>query len=173
MRLASYDPAWAKRYEAISDDLARALGPTWALEHVGSTSVPGLLAKPVIDIALRMPAKAPFADGLQAFGGTPWTTPLVVGDHWATFLRVDGVRTAIGHIFTADQWAEAHIRLFAAWLRTHPVDRDRYARLKSDLVDEGAWGSAYTDAKEVLVREVVNKAREARGLPPLQALSEL
>ena len=90
---------------------------------------------------------------------------MVVGDHWATFLLIDKVRSAIGHIFTPELWSEAHVRLFAEWLRTHPADRDSYADLKRTLVERGAWGSDYTTAKGAFVLEVVNRARAARGLP--------
>lgn len=92
---------------------------------------------------------------------------MVVGDHWGTFLLIDEVRAAIGHIFTSEQWPEAHVRLFAEWLRTHPADRDGYADLKRALVEGGAWGSDYTTAKGAFVLEVVNRARAARGLPSL------
>ncbi len=78
----------------------------------------------------------------------------------------DGVRAAIGHIFTADQWPQAHVRLFADWLRGHPRDRERYAALKRDLVERGAWSGQYTEAKSDSVREIVNKVRASRGLAP-------
>jgi GrpB-like predicted nucleotidyltransferase (UPF0157 family) len=52
--LAEYDEAWAARYEAMAADLREAFGDTVTeLEHIGSTAVPGLVAKPVIDIAAR------------------------------------------------------------------------------------------------------------------------
>lgn len=168
-RLAAHDPAWSGRYEEISADLARALGPGWRYEHVGSTSVPGLAAKPVIDLALAAPAERSVAEALGALDGTPWTSPVVVGDHWATFLLAGGVRTAIGHVFTACQWPQAHVRLFSAWLRDHPADRDRYGRLKAGLVHQGVWGREYTEAKTSFVREIVDRAREARGLPELSS----
>ena len=59
-----------------------------------------------------------------------------------------------------------HLRLFARWLRTHPADRERYAELKTSLVAAGVWGEAYTVAKDGFVRDVVDRARAAEGLPP-------
>lgn len=165
-RLVAYDVGWPSRYRAFATGLLRSLGPRWEIEHVGSTSVPGLVAKPVIDLALRLPVDQTLEQTEEGFVQAGWTPPVCVGDHWATFLLDDGVRTGIGHLFTADQWDKAHVRLFACWLREHPVDRDRYARLKNDLVDRGVWGADYTAAKTGFVRNVVNLARADRGLPP-------
>lgn len=166
-RLAPSSDGWALQFTEIADDLALALGPDWAIEHVGSTSVPGLAAKPVIDIAVRNPSGAT-AEGLaQSFTGAGWTTPRELGDHEASFLLAGGQRRAIAHIFTAEQWLEAHVRLFSAWLRSHPVDRDRYEALKVDLLRDGAWeDGSYTTAKGEFVLEIVNRARDTEGLPP-------
>jgi GrpB-like predicted nucleotidyltransferase (UPF0157 family) len=167
-RLVAPDAAWRSRYADISARLRQALGPRWVMEHVGSTSVPGLPAKPVIDLALRLPEGLHIADATSSFEGAGWTAPVVTGDHWATFLVVGGVRSAIAHIFSFEQWPEAHVRLFAEWLRAHPVDRDRYAELKRTLVAGGIWGSDYTMGKAGFVLEVVNRARAERGLPLVQ-----
>lgn len=169
-RLVAYDVGWPSRYRTFAAGLLQSLGPTWEIEHVGSTSIPDLVAKPVVDLASRIPPGQPLGQAKEAFGWAGWTTPASVGDHWATFLLGDGVRTGIGHIFTADQWDKAHVRLFARWLREHPVERDRYARLKNDLVGRGLWGADYTAAKTGFVREIVNLARADRGLPPLTNL---
>ena len=166
-RLAAPDVAWPSRYAEISAGLLQELGPGWTTEHVGSTSVPGLVAKPVIDLALRLPHGCLLADTSPSFVRAGWTAPVAVGDHWATFLMTDEVRSAIGHIFAPEQWPEADVRLFAEWLRTHPADRDSYADLKRTLVEQGTWGSDYTAAKAAFVLDVVNDARAARGLPPL------
>lgn len=117
------------------------------MEHVGSTSVPSLVAKPVIDLALRMPEGACVEDASAALVRAGWSELVVVGDHWGTFLLVDRVRSAIGHIFDWEQWAQAHVRLFAEWLRRHEADRVQYADLKKALVSQGSWGDEYTAAK--------------------------
>jgi GrpB-like predicted nucleotidyltransferase (UPF0157 family) len=167
-RLVAPDAAWGRRYADIAAGLRRALGPDWVMEHVGSTSVPGLVAKPVIDLALRRPEGCHVADATAPLEAAGWTAPVVTGDHWATFLLVADVRSAIGHIFTFEQWPEAHVRLFADWLRAHSADRDSYAELKRTLVARGIWGSDYTRAKGEFVLEVVNRARAERGLPLVQ-----
>jgi GrpB-like predicted nucleotidyltransferase (UPF0157 family) len=169
-RLVAPDGSWADRYAEISAGVRQALGPDWVVEHVGSTSVSGLVAKPVIDLSVRLPDGCLMDDASESLVQAGWTEPIGVGQHWATFLLIDTVRTAIAHIFRPEQWPEAHVRLFADWLRTHRVDRDRYAGLKTTLVEQGTWGSEYTSAKGQFVLEIVNRAREARGLPLLTRL---
>ncbi|MEO7059872.1 MAG: GrpB family protein [Lapillicoccus sp.] len=167
VRLVPYDPGWEDRYVEISTALMDFLGPGWVVEHVGSTSVPGLLAKPVIDLAVGMPEGAFLSDASGPFLRAGWTDPEAVGNHRAAHLVIDSLRAGIAHIFDASQWPDAHPRLFAEWLRTHEDERDRYASLKYSLVSQGMWGSDYTEAKTAFVLEVVNRARVARSLPPV------
>lgn len=162
-----HDAGWVDRYALLAAELHRCLGPGWQIEHVGSTSVPGLVAKPVIDLALRLPEGEALTEWQPVLVGAGWSEVAEVGDHWATFLLEGGVRTAIGHIFTSAQWTEAHLRFFCDWLRTHENDVVRYADLKRGLVAGGSWGSEYTGAKSEFVREIVNRARAARGLGPV------
>lgn len=169
-RLVPYDPGWAESYRVIAAGLRDALGPNWRVEHVGSTSVPGLIAKPVIDVALGIPTGESTTGPQLAFAGSGWTATVPIGDHEATFLLDGTVRTAIGHLFTAEQWPAADVRLFARWLREHHQDRDRYADLKRTLVARGSWGSDYTTAKGGFVLEIVNHARSELGLHPLTSL---
>lgn len=164
-RLVSYDPAWSGRYALLARAAMAKLH--WEVEHVGSTSVPGLLAKPVIDIAVRVPEHEHLAQRVPAFRDLGWTDPVAIGDHQAMFLLDGTVRTAIAHVFTAEQWPQAHVRLFAAWLRAHHDDRDRYAALKSHVVSQGTWASDYTRAKSEFVEDIVNRARSSRGLEPI------
>ena len=118
-------------------------------------------------MAVMVPVGATVGAFSEAFTGAGWTAPRELGDHAASFLLVEGRRTAIAHLFTARQWPEAHIRLFAAWLRSNARDRDRYEALKLDLIRTGAWeDGSYTLGKGEFVLEIVNRARQAQGLPP-------
>lgn len=169
-RLVPYDPSWVERYAEFIRPLVTALGPEWALEHVGSTSIPGLLAKPVIDVAIAPPPDRHLAEFKTKLCDLGWTEPTAVGDHEVIYMLDAGVRIAIGHVFTREQWPSAHVRLFAQWLRLHDSDRDEYARLKAGLVADGFWGSDYTKRKADFVVRVVNQARASRGLPAVQSL---
>ena len=97
---------------------------------------------------------------------------MLLGDHEAIFLLGDGVRLAIAHLFTTEQWPDAHLRLFSNWLRAHDADRDAYADLKQELVIAGVWGSDYTRAKAKFVEDTVNRARTVRGLHPITHIVE-
>lgn len=166
-RLVAPDPSSPARYAQFAAHLQQALGHGWVMEHSGSTAVPGLCAKPVIDIVLRLPEGQNRPDVDAELLAAGWSVAVVVGDHWATFYPTAGRRAAIGHIFTAAQWPEAHMRLFVRWLRTRPADRRRYADLKRKLVAAGVWSADYTHRKAEFVLEIVNKAREEQGLIPI------
>lgn len=165
-QLVTYDRSWAASYSEFEAHLKAHLGQRWAFEHVGSTSVPGLLAKPVIDIAIGMPDRVSVREATPLLIDAGWSTPVQVGDHWTTVFPSKGVRSAVGHLFTEGQWPEAHVRLFADWLRRHTTARDRYASLKRDLLARGVWSNEYTKAKGPFVLQSVNQARAELGLPP-------
>lgn len=167
-RLVAYDAAWKETYAALAHRLIERLGAEWEVEHVGSTSVPGLVAKPVIDLALRIPAGRSVGWASQRLQAAGWTEAIPIGAHHASFLLADGVRQAIAHLFSTEEWPCAHVRLFSDWLRRHPSDRDAYAALKQGLVADDVWGSDYTAAKRAFVQEVVNRARSEVGLAAVE-----
>lgn len=160
-RVVPYDPRWPALYEAVAVRVRAALGPRWAIEHVGSTSVPGLSAKPVIDVALRMPEGCDPDSVRAAFASLGWTSPIPIDEHLAMFELDNGIRRVNGHLLTAAQWPGSPLRLFARWLREHPADRIRYQELKTALVASGVWGPEYTAAKTEFVLAVVARARRA------------
>lgn len=159
-----YDPAWPYRYAELADQLHQTLGRRWQLEHIGSTSVPGLLAKPVIDLAVRVPDPAELDDKLAALKAIGWTDLTAFPTHQTLYqLDHDRVRRGIAHLFSAEQWATAPQRLFPAWLGTHPTDRDTYARLKQTLRETGTWGHDYTAAKTAFVNRISALAAAGSG----------
>ncbi|HEY1574550.1 MAG TPA: GrpB family protein [Pseudonocardiaceae bacterium] len=166
--IVDYDPAWPARYDQQRDAIL-AVDSGWivAIEHFGSTSVPGLAAKPVIDIAVAVrdvdEDGAGLADAVRSLGYVPFDAGmpgrlLLTRDE-------DGVRAQHLHIVPVDRWDLMKERLMRDWLLTHPVDRDRYAELKREVAESGADGLEYTRAKTALVQELVDAARAERGLP--------
>lgn len=163
-----YDDAWPCRFKLAATGLIAVLGDDWLVEHVGSTSVPGLVAKPVIDLAVRVPAGLHVRDVDGALAGAGWVEAGTSVSTHEVRMRLSGaVRTHIAHFFSADAWDTAHQRLFVDWLRRHPEDARRYAELKTTVWAEGRRGRAYTAAKSAFVQDVVDRARARRGLPPV------
>src|SRR5690606_37426004 len=74
-------------------------------------------------------------------------------------------RTHIAHFFPVADWDDVHQRVFAAWLRNHPDDRDRYAEAKRQASLEAEDGQDYTLRKRAVVKEITDRARAALGLP--------
>lgn len=168
-RLVPYDDVWPATAARLSADLLTSLGDGWEVEHVGSTSVPGLVAKPVVDLAVRVPAgwsAQRTAAALVGLASSGWSVPAEVGDHLALVLVEGGVRRAVAHMYRHDEWETAPLRLFADRLRRVRAEREAYAALKRRLVADGVWGASYTEAKGLFVHTVVARARAERGLPP-------
>ena len=165
--LVPSDPTWPEFYARLAAVLEAELGPAWRIEHIGSTSVSGLLAKPVIDLAVRLPDGERLGDHTDAFRAAGWTEPIDLGSHNCMFLLDGTVRRAIAHVFTPGQWPVAHQRLFAAWLRRHSDDRDAYAQLKQSLYDRDVFGADYTESKTAFVQDIVDRARAEEGLAPI------
>lgn len=167
--IARYDPGWVASYEAARDEIVAALGAQIeAIEHVGSTAVPGLAAKPVIDIQAGVAdwdeAKAT-VEPLVALGwvyrgeyGIPRRHDFVRSDG-------DGLRTHHLHMLelTSGEW-QAQL-LFRDYLRSHPEVAADYAALKRVLAARhGEDRDSYTDAKTSFVARIVGLARaEAEG----------
>jgi len=139
--LEDYDPAWADQYAAARSRLEQALpGQIIGIEHVGSTSVPGLAAKPVIDIDLLLGDTAVESRYLPALEGLGYR--LVLREPWwyGHRMLVSPEADVHLHVWPRDAPEPIRHRLFRDWLRTHPDDRDRYAAAKRsvarDTVDQ-------------------------------------
>jgi GrpB-like predicted nucleotidyltransferase (UPF0157 family) len=158
--LQSHSPAWADDYRREAERLTVALGTRVdALEHIGSTAVPGLLAKPIIDVAART------SPGVDLFDLGADLTVLGYERHaagpktHAVYVRLDEARrTHILHVFRPDQWDACNQRLFRDLPLRDPVARQRYADLKEALagLDDGR---TYTAAKTALITELVDDER--------------
>jgi GrpB-like predicted nucleotidyltransferase (UPF0157 family) len=149
--IEDYDPAWAGRFAAARALLDQALGGLIiAIEHVGSTSVPGLPAKPIIDIDLLIEDTADesrYVPALEARGYR-----LVLREPWwyGHRMLVSPAEDVHLHMWPQDAPEPIRHRLFRDWLLSHPEDRDLYAatkrRLARDTVDQpGDYNLAKND----------------------------
>jgi GrpB-like predicted nucleotidyltransferase (UPF0157 family) len=163
------DPAWPRRYDELAGQIRRALG--WRalqLEHVGSTAVPGLAAKPVIDIDLTVadPDREPdYVPALEALGFL-----LVIREPWRhghRALRADEPRCNV-HVYGFDSPEPVRHRIFRDWLRGNPAERDRYAAAKRQAASAanaaGEHVMQYNARKQQVVREIYHRAFLATGL---------
>jgi len=165
VEVVDHDPAWVGRGLRERDVLQGLLAPwlTGAVEHVGSTAVPGLAAKPIIDLQAQV-ATLDVADEIVpvvAPHGWHYVPPeLDRRPHQRFFVKVrDDRRVAHLHVMTADsRW---HQKLaFRDALRADPALVRAYARLKVGLAERHHHDQeAYTAGKERFVQEVLSHIR--------------
>ena len=163
IEIVEYDPEWPALFEREDRRIRAALGDkVLRLEHTGSTSVPGLAAKPCIDIAMIVPDssdESTYVPDLEAAGYVLWIREPDWGEH-----RVfKGPDTNVNlHVYSPGNPEVERMVGFRDWLRTHDDDRQLYERTKRDLIKrEWAYVQNYADAKTEVVEEIVARA----GLP--------
>jgi len=164
VHLAPYDPGWPAAFERIAGLVREALGDkALLLEHVGSTSVPDLSAKPVIDLVLAVsdsadePSYVPF---LEARGfALRIREPEWFGHR---LLKTPGVRGNL-HVFSAGCEEVDRMLTFRDWLRANEADRRRYEAVKHSLAARNwKYTQDYADAKSEVVQEILARARADR-----------
>lgn len=163
------DPAWAEWYDELAARIRSALG--WRalnLEHVGSTSVSGLPAKPIIDIDLTVADpddEARYVPALAAVG-----FELRVREPWWFGHRSLRAMDPHGHlhVFGSDSPELVKHRIFRDWLRGNAPERELYARAKREAAAAANASSEhsmqYNARKERAVREIYHRAFVATGL---------
>ena len=168
--LADYDPAWSALFAREADRIRAALGSTAIqVEHAGSTSVPGLAAKPIIDIVLAVPDSA----DEEAYVPALETAGYVLRARepgWFEHRMFKGPDTDINlHVFTVGASEIDRMLLFRDWLRANDADREAYLRVKRDLAQR-TWRHVqhYADAKSAIVAEITARATAARSDEPDQ-----
>jgi GrpB-like predicted nucleotidyltransferase (UPF0157 family) len=159
--VVDYDDAWPARFEVLAGQVRRALGPRVVrLEHIGSTSVPGLAAKPLIDMLLLVDDvqdEAAFVPPLVAAG---FELRVREPDH--RMFRTPQ-RDMHLHVY-ADGRPEARDYLdLRDWLRVSSADRTLYANVKRHLAQR-QWADMndYADAKTDVVLDILARARTWR-----------
>jgi GrpB-like predicted nucleotidyltransferase (UPF0157 family) len=150
--LVEWTPAWAERFERERDRILDALGDAaLRVEHIGSTSVPGLAAKPIVDILLIVADVEDEAAYLPALERAGYV--LRVREEGHRMFRTPDLGVHL-HIWTDDE-IERHLR-FRDRLRTSPEDRAAYERLKRELAPRD-WADVndYADAKGPLIEAIL------------------
>ena len=158
--LAEYDPEWPRLYERESERIGDALGPkALRIEHVGSTSVPGLAAKPLIDIVLVVADTRDEDDYVPPLEAAGYVLRIREPD-WFEHRLFKGPDTNVNvHTFSDGCEEIERMVAFRDWLRTHDDDRDLYLAAKRELAArEWKHVQNYADAKSAVVREIVVRA---------------
>ncbi|HSE09874.1 MAG TPA: GrpB family protein [Nocardioidaceae bacterium] len=176
LRIEEPDPTWVQRYRELETQVLAALGDrVLAIQHIGSTSVPELPAKPIIDIdvAVADPAdEGAYMSDLEALGYVHWLTEPEWHQH-RLLKRLTEPRVHL-HVFGPDCPEMVRHQMFRDWLIAHPADRKRYADAKRAAAahmtgtgdDHGAlgFGMRYNRIKEPIVREIYHRMFQAAGL---------
>jgi GrpB-like predicted nucleotidyltransferase (UPF0157 family) len=161
--LVEYDPQWPALFEQAAEQIRGALGDA-ALEihHVGSTSVPGLEAKPLIDINLVVAdttVEEAYVPKLEAAG----YVLRVREPDWFEHRMFRGSEPPVNlHVFPAKCPEVDRMLLFRDWLRVNDADRELYARTKRELgAQDWKYVQNYADAKTAVVEEILTRAQAA------------
>ena len=176
VRVEEPDPTWPEQYAAWEARVREALGDrVLAIQHVGSTSVPGLPAKPVIDIDLAVADptdEAAYVPALEQLDLVHWLTEPDWHQH-RLFKHLGEPRVHV-HVFGPDCPEMVRHAMFRDWLIAHPEDRALYADAKraaaTALSVAGAGtaalgaGMRYNRVKEPVVREIYQRMFRAAGL---------
>src|SRR5271165_368809 len=159
--IVDYDPRWPELFRREADRIHGALASCALLiEHTGSTSVPDLPAKPIIDILLVVADSADedtYAPNLERAG----YVLRIREPNWHEHRMFKGPDTDINlHVFSDGCPEIDRMLMFRDWLRSNAADRDLYARTKLALAkQEWKYVQNYADAKTAVIEEIIGRAR--------------
>lgn len=163
IEIEEYDPEWPARYEREAARVRSALGErVIRLDHAGSTSVPGLPAKPIVDMVLEVPDSADepaYVPDMETAG----YVLRIREPEWFEHRLFKGPDTNINlHVFSAGCPEVDRMLLFRDWLRTNEADRELYMAAKRDLAArDWKYVQQYADAKTAVVQEIMARAEAA------------
>lgn len=160
--LTDYDPEWPVLFEREADRIRGILGErVLQIEHVGSTSVPGLAAKPIIDIVLVVADSADEVAYVAPLEAAGYVLRIREPD-WHEHRVLKGPDTNINlHVFSEGSPEIDRMLAFRDRLRSKDSDRRRYERSKRELAErEWKYVQDYADAKTAVVEEIIARASE-------------
>jgi GrpB-like predicted nucleotidyltransferase (UPF0157 family) len=164
IHLAGYDPTWPLMYEAEAAKIRAALGDgSLLLEHVGSTSIPGLCAKPLIDIVLGVSDSADEDAYVPALTARGYRLHLREPD-WEQHRVMKGVFPPVNlHVFTAGSVEITRMLAFRDRCRDDPDERRLYEAAKRELAGR-TWRHVqhYANAKSDVVEAIIDRAMASR-----------
>lgn len=160
IQIVDYDPDWPRLYRREADRVRAALGNRALLiEHVGSTSVPGLAAKSRIDMLLVVADSADELTYVPALEAAGYVLRIREPD-WYEHRNFKGPDTDVNlHVFSLDCPEIDRMLLFRDWLRRNESDRRRYEHTKRELAQKTwKYTQNYADAKTAVIEEIIARA---------------
>jgi GrpB-like predicted nucleotidyltransferase (UPF0157 family) len=161
--VVEYDPNWPQQFALAASKIRAALGEgALLLEHVGSTSVPGLAAKPILDILLVVADSAEETSYVPALEHAGYVLRIREPE-WFEHRVLKGADPAVNmHVFSPDCAETERMLLMRNWLRAHDDDRALYARTKRELAQrDWQYTQNYADAKTEVVESILARAHAA------------
>ena len=165
IQIVAYDSEWPQLYEREAERIRSILGDhILLLEHVGSTSVPGLAAKPKIDMLLVVANSAEETSYVPALEAAGYTLHIREPE-WYEHRLFKGPGTGINlHVLSQGCTEIDRMLLFRNWLRSNESDRLLYERTKRELArNNWKYTQNYADAKTSIVEEILARARKSGG----------
>lgn len=165
IQLVDYDPQWPRLFHREADRVRAALGDRVRLiENVGSTSVPGLAAKPIIDILLVVANSADEPAYVPALESAGYRLR-ILEPRWHEHRVLKGPEADINlHVFSAGCPEIDRMRDFRDHLRRNASDRRWYDQTKPELArKDWTYTQNYADAKTAVIEEIIARAREVDG----------
>lgn len=168
--IVDYDASWKSRFTEAKSALEQIIGEqVETIEHIGSTSIEGLAAKPVIDIAIGVQSLSdadanvvPVLNAVDGYEYVPEFEDTMPERRYFRHYNDDGQVDIHIHLWQIDNSEYQRHILFRDYLGKHIEERDAYAKLKRTLAKLLPKG-AYTDAKTDFIRAIEEKARAERS----------
>jgi GrpB-like predicted nucleotidyltransferase (UPF0157 family) len=157
--IVDYDPRWPHLFEREADTIQAALqNRALRIEHVGSTSVPGLAAKPVVDILLVVADSAEESDYLPALEAAGYRLQIREPE-WHEHRMFKGPHIDVNlHVFSGGCLEVERMLAFRDWLRNDETDRELYAQTKRALAQKDwKYTQNYADAKTAVIAQIMTR----------------
>ncbi len=159
--ISEYDPEWPALFAALAEQIRQALGAVaMRIDHIGSTAIVGLGAKPIVDVQISVETLEPMASYLPSLTSLGYQWRQDNPERTKRYFREPpGRRRTHVHVRRAGSWNEQFALLFRDYLRVSPKECARYERSKRELAQEFREDrAAYVEAKGPVIWEIIARA---------------
>ena len=161
--MVPYNPQWKKAFEAESQQIAKVLAENLVvMHHIGSTAIPHIYAKPVIDFLIEVSSLELVTEqtpGMEVLGYEAMGAMGIVGRRYFRKENPPGIRTHNVHVYEVDSpEIERHLA-FRDYMIAHPEDAEKYSQLKQELAQKYPQDlEGYMDGKDEFIKIMERKA---------------